>query len=300
MLHSILYEAVLNQSNNKTIRFISNATNIKSKKDNVLFFFIHSMPKSKITYFNNLVILNYVQDNYLQCIKGIDYKGVKIFTRNLRDHFINFWRDELGIPREMSPYKHADKLKNVFKIENFRLYQYMYGEESNKYKVALQVYTNSHDPLNMSILNRNLNYDCVHALVDKLNDCAEVFILGNHPYNKIKNAVNLENTSLFEYLNIISKMDLVIGIDSSAGHIASLLNIPTITIWTEARPIIIDKISFRVLRNNISFINNNESNSINTGLISSIAQRILKKDLVISDKIITFEDCEYNYQTLEM
>ena len=83
--------------------------------------------------------------------------------------------------------------------------------------------------------------------------------LCNSPYNQVKDK-RLRKLSLSGYAYAISKLKMVVGIDSSAGHIAAFYNIPSITLWGGQTPFEAweAKISFRPLRNNTSIYSSNK------------------------------------------
>ena len=69
----------------------------------------------------------------------------------------------------------------------------------------------------------------------------------------------LKKLSLEGYVYAISKLSLLVGIDSSAGHVASFYNIPSITIFNSNPFYSKDiKSNYRPLRNNISLYTKNE------------------------------------------
>lgn len=112
--------------------------------------------------------------------------------------------------------------------------------------------------------------------------------------------------SIAGYALLISKMDLVIGVDSSAGHIASFYNIPSITLWGKGSPLVLnyhkDKptyIGYRVLRKNYSIITKNqELSSIDFNMVFSLVKNFTENKLLFNDKIITYQDSINKYNLL--
>ncbi|MEF2796405.1 MAG: glycosyltransferase family 9 protein [Ruminococcus sp.] len=74
----------------------------------------------------------------------------------------------------------------------------------------------------------------------------------------------MKNVSVLGFIYAISKLKLLVGIDSSGGHIAACYKVPSITVWGKQTPEYFynigikqenlkhNKISYRPLRKNIS------------------------------------------------
>lgn len=87
---------------------------------------------------------------------------------------------------------------------------------------------------------------------------------------------------------------MLIGIDSSGGHIASFYNIPSITIWgkqtPECFPETLKKVSFRPLKKNISIWSERKcTDVIDANIIFEKAMEILNGNIKFSDDMIKIQ-----------
>ncbi len=127
----------------------------------------------------------------------------------------------------------------------------------------------------------------------------DLLALNPNPYDIDLGILQLRQMSTAAYAYTISKLTLLVGIDSSAGHIASFYNIPSITIWGKQSPVdAFDKpISFRAMRKNFSLWSENmDINCITPELVIKKIQNYLNGMLKLSDHIITYEDSLNFYQ----
>ncbi len=107
-----------------------------------------------------------------------------------------------------------------------------------------------------------------------------------------------QKLSIAGYALLISKMNLVIGVDSSAGHIASFYDIPSITLWGKGTPINFWSnnkyhLGYRPLRNNLSLVPvNHDISSITANLLMEKVIDILTNKFVFKKDLITYRDTQ--------
>jgi len=109
------------------------------------------------------------------------------------------------------------------------------------------------------------------------------------------NVARVPNEPLLQVYNIMSEIDLFVGIDSCCGHIAASLNIPNITLWGRNSPTqqYIDAnrsnaIGFRTLRKNIS-ICASQINDISPMLVYSVLKNVVMGTLVARNALIDYK-----------
>lgn len=104
----------------------------------------------------------------------------------------------------------------------------------------------------------------MREFVNLCNDAQiKLLTFSNHPYTDIQ-VERLKNVSVLGFIYAISKLKLLVGIDSSGGHIAACYKVPSITVWGKQTPEYFynigikqenlkhNKISYIPLRKNIS------------------------------------------------
>ena len=97
--------------------------------------------------------------------------------------------------------------------------------------------------------------------------------------------VDASSFSLLEMCYLISKLDLLVGIDSTCGHIAAIYDVPSITLWTKDYPAECrqTKISWRVYKLNYSIVP--ITKMIDADLVFRTMQKIFSRDIVLQEKI---------------
>ncbi|MGA5691448.1 glycosyltransferase family 9 protein [Cytobacillus pseudoceanisediminis] len=115
----------------------------------------------------------------------------------------------------------------------------------------------------------------------------------------LKGAIDVSSLSITELFPFISKLDIVVGIDSVCGHIAGVVGTPSITIWGKNFPHITDPsneqggklFSFRVLSNNYSFISEDaNAENIPPSIVFNRMLEIQSKRLKLKEDRITGKD----------
>lgn len=126
----------------------------------------------------------------------------------------------------------------------------------------------------------------------------ELLIISPHPFADITGTFTLGELSLQEYIYAISKLTMVVGIDSSGGHIASFFDIPNLTIWGEQTPLVWEgkQVSFRTIRNNYSIVpQNGDINSIDACTVYEKMIDFLNSKTTVKKDTITFQDSKDGY-----
>ena len=116
-----------------------------------------------------------------------------------------------------------------------------------------------------------------------------IIVLTPNPYYSLKRYVHLPTLSISGYVYAISKLKFVVGIDSSAGHIAAFYNISSITIWGESTPF--NALGFRALRNNISIVpKSKDINNVSYKTVYNILLHTITYGIIDCERIISYED----------
>jgi len=128
-----------------------------------------------------------------------------------------------------------------------------------------------------------------------------LIVLNSETYAPSLQKFCTKKLSIEGYALLISKMDLVVSMDSSAGHIASFYDIPSITLWGNASPLELSYsgtayIGYRTLRKNYSIIaKNRELASIHYHTVFSFVKKFAENKLDFKDDIITYQDSLNRY-----
>lgn len=209
--------------------------------------------------------------------------------------------------REINPFHHIEMMKKkvMHLISEERKKQIDDMFDKNKQYIAFQFFTGEliHDKKYIGRETRCWNEENTYTFYKKcVENNINVVIMSPHCYREMKSSIEIGKLSIFEYIYTVSKFDLIVGIDSSAGHIASFWNIPTLTIWGEQTPLVCEgnNIGFRVLRNNYGIVpKNRDINSVKPEVVFKTMKKILLNEIELdSNHLITYEDSVNGYNTM--
>lgn len=217
-------------------------------------------------------------------------------------HICSLTKKVLGIEDSFDPYTHKhileEKLKNEISDEEL---QYIEQLTSKKNLVGFQYFTGQKVE-DVFKVNHTRNWK-PETVLSFVNICKQqgldLLALNPNPYDIDLGIPQLRQMSTAAYAYTISKLALLVGIDSSAGHIASFYNIPSITIWGKQSPVNAfgKPISFRAMRKNFSLWSENlDINCITPELVIKKIRSYLNGTLQLSDHIISYEDSLNLYQ----
>ena len=267
MQFSIIYQYIINQTKNgNTVLFARFGNDIPDKTDPIRQF--HSYVN--IAYFNS-------GRQYLDCMSLSDDKEFislfDLFFQQTRPgmpyndhgyHVTEVVKAILNVDRQLDPYLHnaliQREIEKALSAEEKNYIDYIMKEREY---VGFQYFTGNYDEKEdawTTIGCKNWSEKNVSEFVDLCRrEDIPLLTLCNSPYNQVKDK-RLRKLSLSGYAYAISKLKMVVGIDSSAGHIAAFYNIPSITLWGGQTPFEAweAKISFRPLRNNTSIYSSNK------------------------------------------
>ena len=237
-------------------------------------------------------------------------KFINIFNddNNSGIHITDLCKKSFNFTEEINPYKHNNVLierilnnvsENEIEIVNKLL--------SDKNFIGLQCFTGVYcNDTNkwLGSVARNWNEENVKNFLELcFENKVDIIVLTPNPYDSVKGYLHLPELSVGGYVYAISKLKLVVGIDSSAGHIAAFYNIPSITIWGESTPLMMHvedaKIGFRVLRNNMSIVSQSRDiKKVNYKIVYDTLVYVLNNGIIASDKIISYEDSVNGFNTI--
>jgi len=176
------------------------------------------------------------------------------------------WVNRLNIHIDEA-YKHSDVLKNII-LDNMPAQEKRHIDDllGERQYVGFQFYTGKQSEYRNEFYyedRRVWDEENVRSFLELCqNNSMDVVILTPHPYKGLSACLNLPKTTVYSYAYAISKLKFVVSIDSSAGHIASFYNIPSLTLWGNTSPLeTMDNltIGFRPLRNNFSIVSKSKS-----------------------------------------
>lgn len=221
------------------------------------------------------------------------------FSENINPaHITSLVKSVFDIEPTFNPYTYNSMLKQMLH-EDLTTEEIQYIDEltNNKKLIGLQYFTGKFDEESDIVVadkRRNWPIEQVERFVELCNQNGiEILALNPNPYSVQLETTQLKKVSVQVYAIIVSKLQLMVGIDSSGGHIASFFNVPSITIWGHQSPVDAFgfNISFRALRNNYSiWSKNREISSITAELVFEKVQEFLNGTLELSDDLITYED----------
>lgn len=291
ILFSILHEFVLRKKNEGYDIYLSIAS-VNEKYNGHDTFFFGQYPRLlfdsaemrdfyKLREVPNLIDLNHC---FSKCIKP--------------SHISDLVKDIAGIEREFNPYTHNTLLKKMLSeqvsSEEMKYIDELTGKNN---VIGLQYFTGQIiEGERQYVTNSKRNWPLEHVIrfIELCKEHGiEVLALNPNPYSTELGAKQLGSMSLQAYAITISKLPLLVGIDSSGGHIASFFNIPSITIWGEQSPIdaFSKDVSYRALRNNYSLWSRDKKiSSIKPELVFEKVQEFMKGELRLKEDIITYEE----------
>lgn len=212
-------------------------------------------------------------------------------------HIIDIIKDILQVDKNFDPYTCSEFLKQI-SLDYIPEAEKKYVDElvEGKEYIGFQYYTGSYDPENDVWYGMNGKSWTEEQTVKFTELCEEheipLLLLNSSPYKCLKGE-QLEKMSLFGYVYAVSKVKALVGIDSSAGHIASFYHKPNITVWGGQSPLKSwgAKVSFRPLCMNYSIIPEDlNSNTVSSDYVFDILNKILNKEIILESKILSYHD----------
>lgn len=232
------------------------------------------------------------------CDTAMNYSGM---------HVTEIVRIILGLDAKLDLHKYNSEVKqHLIGLLSEKEKDLIDNKIHGKRAIGFQYFTGSFDSENNYCItdsHRNWSRDNVEEFfrLSKIHNL-EIIDLNQNCFGLDHKSMYFEKLSLFGYVYLISKLSLVVGIDSSAGHIASFYNIPTITIWGKQTPTDYygRKISFRVLRNNTSLVSKEKNADCITpqSVIDSVLRQFNSKNGCSSN--ISFEMSASGYQIITL
>ncbi len=252
---SLMYEYVMRHIENGIKIFF--LTIDKDKSVSILKSFF---PDQDQIYFDNEAMSNY-------CLSCENNELLKFYKRQIAEthyplgcHYIDIAKIILDINSEFYIYSHNEALiNNINTAIDAEEKKYIDDFFSNNEYIGFQLFSGTYDKKESTWvvnLDRNWDEDNIRKFVELCNDSnIKLLAFSDHPYSDIK-IDQLKKISVLGFIYAVSKVKMLVGIDSAGGHIAAFYNIPSITIWGKQTPIyfpeISKKVSFRPLRKNIS------------------------------------------------
>lgn len=301
MKFSIINE-YLNNSKYKDIYIVNISTGRKANFD----YMVKLCFGSKIKLLNCYQLNRYFFDYWLKQHQEafLLYKKVAnafYLSKHEAQHMAFLYKNALLGARNLDYYKYNDSFKaQILKQASDEEKNYINSlVKANSINIGLQYFTE------FSLGGRKWDEKNVKEFVKKCraNNINLISLNSEAPAPSLR-AFCTKRLSIAGYALLISRMDLIIGVDSSAGHIAAFYSIPSITLWGQGSPLTLDYynnsyIGFRALRKNYSIISRNKQlASVSCNTVFSLVQRFIKNELVFSDKIITYQDSVNGYNMI--
>ena len=271
MMLSLLYEYVIRKRKEGFEVYFA----VVDNNDAVLSILSTVFPDNKCILFDNGAMYEYL-------ISSDSMGVISLATMHINEcltgqynvsgyHITETIKGMLGIEDSFNVYAHnqyiSECIENALeKKDKKRIDSFFEGKDY----VAFQYFTGSYDEVNdVWVTNSIRNWDEENIrrfseICNKINVLLLVF--DRQPQYDI-NVQQFRTKSVLEYIYALSKVKMLVGIDSSGGHIVSFYSIPSITIWGYQTPQLYQipqnkkisknenldyKISFRPIRKNVS------------------------------------------------
>ena len=249
LLYSIIKEFFIKSKKEIYIPVINNIQIMESK----IYF-----PRNKKVYFDNESMFNFVSSKNFENVYDIHniFISKYLLEKNANHdiHITSLIKELLQLNQNFDVYKYEEELKKyiINSIDNEEK-KYIDDVVSNNV-IGVQFFSGIFDEEN-SIWKTDTSRIWDNKNIDEFYDIClqnDLRIVNLVPMPN-EHIPSLGNLSTEGYIYAISKLQLLVGIDSSAGHIASFYNVPSITIFND-NPFTTkkQKSNYRPLRNNIS------------------------------------------------
>ena len=233
---------------------------VKKSKREVVIPIIGGIPSMNLNfYYPSLKKIYFDNDMTFLFFRKLKFRNAILMSDMFSDYFNRFNTKEhifdiakKILKTDVEPYKYRKEIISIFRKQTIAK-----KDEIDRVggRIGVQLTASLiNDKLNVVAYERSMSEEFIRKL-DKL--CYEknyqLVSLSPLPYDGLF-MDKLSSLSTEDYIYAVSKMSLVIGIDSSAGHIASFFNIPNLTIWKKHafQPNATYRRSYRPLSNNIS------------------------------------------------
>ena len=264
-------------------------------------------PDINILLFDNEYVFDY-------CMSKTDTEGLlsmlfihinnsRIKAMQTGCHVTQNYASMLELDKSFNPYKNSDIFKErILKFISKEEKLYIDNTVSYKKYIGIQFFTGIYDDKYDVWITDSARVWKEKNVIDFIELCSKADInlltVGYYPYEKLM-CNRLEKLSTVAYIYAISKLNMVVGIDSSAGHIAALYGIPNITIWGRQTPfeLVGNKCSFRTLTKNISiYAKTGCIDDISPQYLYDTVKAVLDRKIKVEDKILSYFDTNKIYR----
>lgn len=210
----------------------------------------YNLRKKLFNEFDKIIFLPFTFENRISRFKKlvISYVFAHIYSERFGFDILTFKTIQTHPSQYISYFK---KLGIQFKIDFDAIKRFLISElvelKSSKDRQGLKIAIYAHSKLEMKIWDQN-NFTQVILALDKKYKPSFILIgsKDDFQYNetlisKLPNDINISNIagsiSIRETLTLLSDINLLITNDGAPVHFASLLNLPTVAIYTYKEPI---------------------------------------------------------------
>jgi len=273
----------------------------------------------KLAYGSKVKLLNYYHysDDFLNYWlahedSSLYHKTIDMFylPKFKANHMAMLYKKVLIGERDLNYYKYNDILKGQIlnKVSNEEKNYINSLVKNTAINIGLQYFSGVFNRDNKFISWGEKKWDekNTNEFIKKCKDSnINLVVLNSESYSPHLKKFCTKKLSIAGYALLVSKMNLIVGVDSSATHIASFYNIPSITLWGKGSPLFlnysdnINHIGFRALRKNYSIIARNKKlSSINHNIVFFLVKKFIKNELTFKDEIITYKDSINGYNMI--
>ena len=193
------------------------------------------------------------------------------------------------------------KIENCIPEKEKRYVDVLLSKNEGSNKIGFQFWTG---PINQAN-SRCWDKQNVENFIRLCKNKYQLFNLTPYPNIYAIDIPDAQSLSIMGLLYLISKLDMIISIDSLTGHAAAMLGIPSITLWSSFQtPLCVfnegTNVSIRVLRNNISIVPQHGIESINADILYDIIDNRYPQKNKTDPNWITYKDSKEGYDVVNI
>lgn len=174
-------------------------------------------------------------------------------------------------------------------------------ENKGQLKIGFQFWTGPIDQSNPRCWDK----ENVENFIQLCKNKYKLINLTPYPNTYSIDIPDAQSLHIMGLLYLISQLDLIIAIDSLTGHAASMLGVPSITLWSSFQtPLRVfnedANISIRVLRNNISIVPQHGIESIKADFLNAFIDHKYPQNNKTNPNWITYKDTKEGYDVVNI
>lgn len=241
--------------------------------------------------------------HYDKCY-NIILNGTRFLNFINQKHVYNIYCQQLGIEQHVY---YDDKKWIMSKINNEILnnekdyIDSILSKNPLKKKIGFQFWTGPLEQPNPRCWDK----ENVVRFIELCKNKYDLINLTPYPVDYNIEVINAQSLSIMGILYLISKLYMVVAIDSLSGHAAAMLDIPSFTLWSSFQtPLCVfsenTNVSIRAIRNNISIVPKNGIETIKADVLYHIINTKYPQKIKANPNWITYNDSKEGYDIINI